>query len=420
MEEHVLGGTLGAVEAVKDDGGTEPMEQNTEVVTIGVESATAQTLELKSGNSKLEKEDAMASPDALEGGDKCELKERGDEVDAMMEEMVTDKVRGDAEAIVLGEEKQELKREKGEQLHNEGGDGSKLGKDKDVKISAISDNVALFAKYYGKLGYEKEANNDIVVLGGEESQVKSIEEDVYVEDVVAKHDPTSKANTKVLHDGSIDEVDPVSRDSVLEDSPRKDQNVEGQADESKLMEDVGVNKPLYVEVDIEVENISVEKPIEIENVVVVVEDVNVKKPMQVENIVASSADGIISQELATKYSKENNDAEKTEDATEIFYHEVNVLDDNIIKAMTNVTDTENDEVEGDDGVVEEAKEDAKDKSLDKAKTTKNDSGMESTLHNKKGVISMIELVPMLAVESKLEHNEFGEEREDTTAYPDAI
>ncbi|CAL5097002.1 unnamed protein product [Urochloa decumbens] len=417
LEEDAKGGSLGEVDAVKDYGGMELVEQDVEGVISVVEPTLVQTLEPKSENNVLGDENIMASPDASEGGEKGELKrEREEEVDAMVEANVAYKMIAVAKTIVDEEEKHELESEKGEVLDYGGGDGGKLGEDKEVKFSAISDKVALFAKVSGELDYEKEANSDIVVVRGEEAQKESIEKYVYIEDVAAK------AGTMVVRDGSINEVDPSSQEGVIEDSSEKDQNVEGQANASKAMEDVRVEKPLYVEVATKIENIGVKNLIEIENVAIAVEDVDVEKQMEVENVVASSADGIISRDLATESSKENNDVEEAENDTEVVDHEEEVLNDNIIETMTNVTDADNDEVEGDgEGddarVVEEAEEDAKDKSFEE-KSMKDVGGTEPTIHDKELDISMVELVSVLLVESKLEHGEFGEE-EDAMASPDA-
>lgn len=70
-----------------------------------------------------------------------------------------------------------------------------------------------------------------------------------------------------MHDGSIKEVNLASVGIVLEDSPWNERNTEVLTITSEVMEDVGVEKPLEVENDVvAVEDIGVEKPIEFENV----------------------------------------------------------------------------------------------------------------------------------------------------------
>jgi hypothetical protein len=68
-----------------------------------------------------------------------------------------------------------------------------------------------------------------------------------------------------VHDGS--DVDPTSEDNVLEDSPRKEQIVEGLISTNKHVKDIGIRKHLEVEnIATTVEDIS-DKPTEIEDVV---------------------------------------------------------------------------------------------------------------------------------------------------------
>lgn len=79
-----------------------------------------------------------------------------------------------------------------------------------------------------------------------------------------------------MHDGSIKEVDLASEDSVLNDSPWKEQDAEGLASASEVVEDFGVDKPLEVEnIAATVEDIGVVKPTKIKNIVPI-EGVNIK------------------------------------------------------------------------------------------------------------------------------------------------
>jgi hypothetical protein len=73
-----------------------------------------------------------------------------------------------------------------------------------------------------------------------------------------------------LHDGSIEQVDQASVDTMLEHSPQKEQIVEGLAVASEDIEYVGV-----------------EEPLEVENVVVAIEDIGVEKTTEVENVDAT-------------------------------------------------------------------------------------------------------------------------------------
>jgi TATA-box binding protein (TBP) (component of TFIID and TFIIIB) len=91
-----------------------------------------------------------------------------------------------------------------------------------------------------------------------------------------------------VHDGSIKDVDPTTGDSALKDSLWTGQKFEGMLTGSKAVEDIGVEKFLEVEnIATIVEDIGMEKPIEIENFVVV-EDINVKsEPTNDTSIVVS-------------------------------------------------------------------------------------------------------------------------------------
>jgi hypothetical protein len=67
-----------------------------------------------------------------------------------------------------------------------------------------------------------------------------------------------------VHDGSIKDIDPTTGDSVLKDSLLTEQNFEGMLTGSKVVEDIGVEKSLEVEnIATIVEDIGMEKSIEI-------------------------------------------------------------------------------------------------------------------------------------------------------------
>jgi hypothetical protein len=77
-----------------------------------------------------------------------------------------------------------------------------------------------------------------------------------------------------VHDGS--DVDPTSEDNVLEDSPRKEQNVERLISTNKQVEDIRIKKHLEVEnIATTIEDIGVDKPTKIKDVVAL-EDTDVK------------------------------------------------------------------------------------------------------------------------------------------------
>jgi hypothetical protein len=91
-----------------------------------------------------------------------------------------------------------------------------------------------------------------------------------------------------VHDGSIKDIDPTTGDSVLKDSLLTEQNFEGMLTGSKVVEDIGVEKSLEVEnIATIVEDIGMEKSIEIGNFVAV-EGVDVKtEPTNETSIVVS-------------------------------------------------------------------------------------------------------------------------------------
>ncbi|RLM93726.1 hypothetical protein C2845_PM08G17240 [Panicum miliaceum] len=133
----------------------------------------------------------------------------------------------------------------------------------------------------------------------------NMDSDLEYED--AEPQPDSEASPVVVNDGSAEEPAPASADSVLEDSPEKEQNAEDQAAASETVEDVGAKKLTEVE------------------------------------------SGAAAPELAPESSNENNGADETEGATEVADHEEEAGDSDIIEAEA-VADDE-------DGVGNEADED---------------------------------------------------------------
>nr|XP_034585314.1 translocase of chloroplast 159, chloroplastic-like [Setaria viridis] len=103
-------------------------------------------------------------------------------------------------------------------------------------------------------------------IGVEKSiEIENVE---VVEGVDVKPEPASELRIVIVHDGSVKEVDPASRDNMIKGSPWKEQDVEGLVSASEAVEDFGV-----------------EKPLEIENIVATVEDIGVVKPTEIENVV---------------------------------------------------------------------------------------------------------------------------------------
>ena len=81
-------------------------------------------------------------------------------------------------------------------IGSRGQDGGKLDEKKETKVSIFiveaaeqEDKLDPFEKDNGELSYRKEASDDIVVVGGEETQEESIEKDVDI--------PINKVSTVV-------------------------------------------------------------------------------------------------------------------------------------------------------------------------------------------------------------------------------
>ncbi|RLN12007.1 hypothetical protein C2845_PM09G14200 [Panicum miliaceum] len=145
--------------------------------------------------------------------------------------------------------------------------------------------------------------------------------------------PTSEASTVVANEGCIEDTVPASANSVLKDSLEIEQYSEGLVTANKVVEDVCVEKPSEVENVVAIEDVDVKKYIEVEHVAVIVEGVDVVKLMMIENVAATSANRILSQELAPESSKKINDAKKSECSTEVIDHEEEIDNDGIIKAV---------------------------------------------------------------------------------------
>ncbi|RLN00406.1 hypothetical protein C2845_PM06G06880 [Panicum miliaceum] len=200
-------------EAVKDDVSREPVVQDTCAIVPMVEPVPIPGMESNLENSELGEADAsLASPNAPKGDKRGELWE-----------------------------------------------------DEEVGVVAVEleDKLAPFAEANTELGYQKQASDDTVAVGGEALK-ESTEKVVDV--------PMSEARSVVVNDGCIEKAALESTNSVLEDSLGIEQYAEGQATASEVVEGVGV-----------------EKPLEVENVVVVVEDADVKKYAEAEHVAAVHA-----------------------------------------------------------------------------------------------------------------------------------
>ncbi|XP_039809948.1 translocase of chloroplast 159, chloroplastic-like isoform X3 [Panicum virgatum] len=296
-EEDGKGGSSGAAEADKDDFGGEAV------------AVPAPAVESKSDTG----ESVEASPDASEGGEKDGLREQQEEGDAAVEAKAVDKVADYAESAVV-EEKLEPEEDKAEEVGSGTGDGGELGDEKEVEFSAESmevtkpeDKVAPVAEANGELDDKKVASDDVVSLGGEEAPKESTNKGADVEEEAAKPEPASEASPVVVNDGSAEEPAPASANSVVQDSPEKEQNAEDQAAASEAVEDVGA-----------------------------------KKLTEVEN-------GAAAPELVPESSNDNNGADETTGATEVADHEEEAGERDIVVAEA-VADDE-------DGVGNEADED---------------------------------------------------------------
>nr|TKW15834.1 hypothetical protein SEVIR_5G213500v2 [Setaria viridis] len=361
-EEDVKGVSQGAAEAEKDDVGGEAV------------AAPAPAGESKSETGELGEEDAsLASPDAPEGDEKGGLREEQEEAGAAVEADAVDKVADDGQSAVAEEEKREPEAAKGEELVSGGGDVGELGDEKEVEFSARSMEVTKpedkvpVAESNGELADKKGASDDVVALGSEEALEESTNKGADVEDEAANPEPASEPSPVVLNDASAEEPAPASADSVIEDSPEKGQNAEGQdaaseapkestnmdadlEDEAAKVQPSSETSPVVVN-DGSAEEPSpartdsvIEDSLEKEQAAAseAVEDAGAKKLKEVEN-------GAAAPELAPESSNEYNGADETKGATEVADHEEEAGDSDIIEAEA-VADVE-------DGVGNEADED---------------------------------------------------------------
>ncbi|XP_047094916.1 translocase of chloroplast 101, chloroplastic-like [Lolium rigidum] len=121
-----------------------------------------------------------------------------------------------------------------------------------------------------------------------------------VEDEAAKPEPKGDASHVVIDDSDLgipEKLAPVTSDIVLNESNENAQNAEGQVAASGT-----------------------------------VEDVSVEKPTEVESVVAGGTDVILSRELAPEPIEENNDAVENENAAEVIGHIEEAGDDDIVVA----------------------------------------------------------------------------------------
>ncbi|KAF8725897.1 hypothetical protein HU200_020465 [Digitaria exilis] len=236
---------LGVVEAMKNDDSGE-IAKDIEFFGSMVEALVMLGVEKKKDNSELgDGTNFLASHDEVEGEDKSELlkEEQQKEQSGVIVEA---KVEGDVESIVVEEEKPEPKGQKGEDVGFGGRDGGnfieeKVTKASSVRIEAVEldVNVAPFPKANDALGYDKEATNDAMVVGGEEITKESIGNDTNIEYETTKSKQGNKTGTMAMNDGSVEEVAQEKTNSMLDDCPtRKD--VDGQVIASEVEDEVGV------------------------------------------------------------------------------------------------------------------------------------------------------------------------------------
>ncbi|PUZ64078.1 hypothetical protein GQ55_3G114800 [Panicum hallii var. hallii] len=335
--------------AVKDDVSREPVVQDTCAIVSMVEPVPIPGMESNLENSELgEADDSLASSNTPKGDKRGELWE-DEEVGVVVHAKVANKVADDVESAVV-EENPEPEDEKVEEVGSKSRDGGQLGKQKMVEVSVVNveaveleDKLAPFAEANTELGYQKQASDDTVAVGGEEALKEPTEKVVDV--------PMSEARSVVVNDGCIEEAALESINSVLEDSLGIEQYAEGQATASEVVEGVGVKKPSEVEnVVVVVEDADVKKYAEVEHAVAVVEAIDVEKLMKIENFTATRTDHTLPQELAPESSKKSNDSKESECSSKVIDCEEEVDDDGIIKIVTTAEDgVGNEAYEHDDG-----------------------------------------------------------------------
>nr|CAB3460247.1 unnamed protein product [Digitaria exilis] len=236
---------LGVVEATKNDDSGE-ITKDIEFFGSMLEASVMLGVEKEKDNSELrDGTNFLASHDEVEGEDKSELlKEEQQKEESGV--IVEAKVEGDVESIVVEEEKPEPNGQKGGDVGFGGRDGGnfieeKVTKDSNVRIEAVEldVNVAPFPKANDALGYDKEAPNDTMVVGGEEIPKESIGNDTNIEYETTKSEQGNKTGTMTMNEGSVEEVAQEKTDSMLDDCPTK-KDVDGQVIASEAKDEVGI------------------------------------------------------------------------------------------------------------------------------------------------------------------------------------
>ncbi|KAF8766012.1 hypothetical protein HU200_007947 [Digitaria exilis] len=211
---------LGVVEATKNDDSGE-ITKDIEFFGSMLEASVMLGVEKEKDNSELrDGTNFLASHDEVEGEDKSELlKEEQQKEESGV--IVEAKVEGDVESIVVEEEKPEPNGQKGGDVGFGGRDGGnfieeKVTKDSNVRIEAVEldVNVAPFPKANDALGYDKEAPNDTMVVGGEEIPKESIGNDTNIEYETTKSEQGNKTGTMVIASEAKDEVGIASEEEV--------------------------------------------------------------------------------------------------------------------------------------------------------------------------------------------------------------
>jgi len=186
-------------EDMKNDVSEELEAQEIEIIVSIMELMPMIEVESKSEDCELRNEDAsLYSHDVSEGDERSRLQEgqQEEEIGAMEEAKVADKVVNDIEYATNGEENMKPDGEEVGVIGSRGQDGGKLDEKKETKVSIFiveaaeqEDKLDPFEKDNGELSYRKEASDYRVVVGGEETQEESIEKDVDI--------PINKVSTVV-------------------------------------------------------------------------------------------------------------------------------------------------------------------------------------------------------------------------------
>jgi len=199
-------------EDIKNDVSGELKAQETEVVIsmVEVESTPMPAVESKSEDCEFRNKDAsLDSHDLSKGKERGQLQgqQHEEEVGAMVQAKVADKVVEDVEYVMAQEEKTEPDGDQIGMARSRGQDGGKLDEKKETKVSIFiveaaeqEDKLDPFEEGNGELIYQKKTSDDIVVVGGEEAQEESIEKDIdvpinEVSTVVSEHPQFFFANS---------------------------------------------------------------------------------------------------------------------------------------------------------------------------------------------------------------------------------